>query len=260
VGLPPIGSFSAEYSFVRRLSSGLPQDTNDNAADFIFVSPNGEAPNGVQSALGVPGPENLYGPIQRNTQIKATYIDVTCVGTSTDPTTACARVRSSTPVSGFSLGTLSIRRRWTNRTNTPVTSLRFRIVDLTTLGNGGVGDADLRVLSSSDVNVTGANGAVNLKSLTLEQNPPSQPSGGGVNTSLKAGSITLSTPLAPGASINLEFRLGVQTEGNYRFFVNVEAQIGAASPTTASGASGESKTAGGYPQQTTKSLPDSIKQ
>jgi hypothetical protein len=259
VGLPSIGSFSAEYSFIRRLNSGLPQDTNDNAADFIFVSPNGAAPNGVQSALGVPGPENLYSPIQRNTQIKATYIDATCVGTSTDATTACARVRSSTPVSGFSLGTLSIRRRWTNRTNTSVTSLRFRIVDLTTLGNGGVGDADLRVLSSSDVTVTGANGAVNLKSLTLEQNPPSQPSGGGVNTSLKAGSITLSTPLAPGASINLEFRLGVQTEGNYRFFVNVEAQTGAASA-TATGASSESKTIGGYPQQTTKSLPDSIKQ
>jgi hypothetical protein len=259
-GLAPVGAFSAEHSFLRRLSSGLPQDTGDNAADFIFVSPNGDAPNGVQAALGVPGTENLYSPVQRNSQVKATYVDPTCIGTSTDATTACARVRVSTPVSGGTLGTLSIRRRWTNRTNTSVTSLRFRIVDITTLGNRGAADADLRVLSSADVTVTGANGAVSLKALTLEQNPPTQPSGGGVNSSLKAGAITLSMPLSPGASVNLEFRLGVQVEGNYRFFVNVEAQTAAAPPPSTGGASTAPKANGGYPEKTTKSLPDSIKQ
>ncbi|MDT7541397.1 MAG: hypothetical protein QOE33_1301 [Acidobacteriota bacterium] len=258
-GLAPVGAFNGEHSFVRRLNSGIPQDTNDNAADFVFVSTGAEAPNGVQAALGAPGPEDLYSPVQRNTQIKVSYIDVTCVGypaPSNDPTTACARVR----VGSGNSGTLSIRRRWTNRTNTSINSLRFRVVDMTTYGNRGAADADLRVLSSSDTTVTGANGPVTLKSLTLEQSPPSQPGGGGVNSSLRAGAITLSAPLSPGASINLEFRLAVQLEGNYRFFVNVEAQTGPAPPPVNGSASGASKTTGGYPQQSTKSLPGSIKQ
>jgi hypothetical protein len=57
---------------------------------------------------------------------------------------------------------------------------------------------------------------------TLEQ-PPTQPSGGGLNSTLSAGTITLGTPLAPGQSINLQFLLGVQHSGNFKFFFNVEA-------------------------------------
>lgn len=268
-GLAPIGAYSAEHSFVRRLNSGVPQNTGDNAADFIFVSPNGDAPNGVQAALGVPGPENLYGPVQRNSQIKATYIDPNCTGTSTDPASACARVRVSTAVANGALGTLSIRRHWTNRTSTPVTSLRFRIVDISTLGNRGASDADLRVLSSSDTTVTPSGGGVpvTLKGLTLENglpsqstNPgPSQPSGGGVNSSLRAGIITLQSPLAPGSSVNLQFLLGVQIEGNYRFFVNVEAQTAASTPASSGGSAyAPAKSTGGYPTPNTKSLPSSI--
>jgi hypothetical protein len=268
-GLAPIGAFSAEHSFLRRLNSGLPQNTNDNAADFVLVSPGGETPNGVQAALGVPGPEDLYSPLQRNSQVKATFIDPTCVGTSTDATTACARVRVSTPVTNGALGTLSIRRRWTNRTNSSVTSLRFRIVDITTLGNRGASDADLRVLSSSDTTITPSGGSpVTLRGLTLDSTPPSralpngllwQPNGGGVNSSLRAGVVTLSSPLSPGASVNLEFLLGVQTDGNYRFFVNVEAQTVAA-PLAFGGGNSPSapKSTGGYPEQTNKSLPSSV--
>ncbi|MDT7604795.1 MAG: hypothetical protein QOF61_2792 [Acidobacteriota bacterium] len=259
-GLTPIGANNGEYAFVRRLNSGLPQDTNDNASDFVFVSTSGATFGGVQSALGAPGPENLYDPIQSNSQIKVSYIDPGCVGTSTDPTTACARVRDSTPVANGVAGTLSIRRKWTNRTNTPVTRLRFRILDLPTLGNRAPTDADLRVLSSSDVVVNGANGAVNLKGLTLEQTPPTQTGGGGLNSSLRAGSITLAAPLAAGASINLEFRLGVQIDGNYRFFVNVEAQVGSAPPSASPGASANSLKTGGYVQQQPKTLPNSLKQ
>jgi hypothetical protein len=51
----------------------------------------------------------------------------------------------------------------------------------------------------------------------------SQPSGGGLNSSLAAGTITVATPLANGASINVEFKLGVQQAGSFRFFVNIEA-------------------------------------
>ncbi len=35
--------------------------------------------------------------------------------------------------------------------------------------------------------------------------------------------VTVGTPIANGASINVQFVLGVQQSGNYRFFINVEA-------------------------------------
>jgi hypothetical protein len=40
---------------------------------------------------------------------------------------------------------------------------------------------------------------------------------------MSAGTITLATPLAPGASINLQFQLGVQQTGSFKFFFNIEA-------------------------------------
>ncbi len=40
---------------------------------------------------------------------------------------------------------------------------------------------------------------------------------------MSAGTITLATPLAPGASINLQFLLGVQQTGSFKFFFNIEA-------------------------------------
>jgi hypothetical protein len=238
----------------------LPQDTNDNAADFVLVSTGAtQTPTGFQSALGAPAPENLYSPAVRNSQIKATYVDPGCVGTSTDPTTACARVRVTTPVAGGAAGTLSIRRRWTNRTSTPVTALRFRIVDITTLGNRQPGEADLRALSSSNVTVTNAFGVgVPLKGLTLEDAPPAQGSGGGVNSSLRVGSITLGTPLVPGASVDVEFRLGVQVDGTFRLFVNVEAMTATPPPPSATSTANSPKV-GAFIQQIPKSLPGSNK-
>jgi hypothetical protein len=44
-----------------------------------------------------------------------------------------------------------------------------------------------------------------------------------MNSSLAVGVITVAQPLAPGANVNVEFRLGVQTGGTFRFFVNIEA-------------------------------------
>jgi hypothetical protein len=259
-GLAPVGAYSGEHSFVRKMTSGVPQDTDDNAQDFVLVSTSlAQTPTGVQPIAGAPGPENLYSPVMRNSQLKASYIDFGCVGVGTDPTTACARVRVTTPIAGAPVGTLSIRRRWTNHTSTPVTSLRFRIVDMTTLGNRGAGDADLRLLSSSDVTLTGSNGLpVNLKALTLEQSPPAQTSGGGINSSMRVGSITLDAPLAPNAGVNLEFRLGVQVDGNYRFIVNIEAQTSTPPPPTATSTPNAPKI-GGYLQQYPKTLPNSVK-
>jgi hypothetical protein len=63
---------------------------------------------------------------------------------------------------------------------------------------------------------------VNVQGTTLEQ-PPAQPNGGAFNSTISAGTVTLGTPLAPGASINVRFLLGVKQTGSFRFFINVEA-------------------------------------
>jgi len=63
---------------------------------------------------------------------------------------------------------------------------------------------------------------VTVKGTTLEQ-PPSQPNGGGYNSTYADGTITLGTPLAPGASSMVQFMLGIQTTGTFRFLIIVEA-------------------------------------
>jgi len=56
----------------------------------------------------------------------------------------------------------------------------------------------------------------------LEQ-PPSQSNGGAFNGGLNFGVVSLASPLAAGASIAVEFRLGIQQTGSFRFYVNIEA-------------------------------------
>ena len=40
---------------------------------------------------------------------------------------------------------------------------------------------------------------------------------------MSAGTVTLGTPLANGASINLQFLLGIQQTGNFKFYIIIEA-------------------------------------
>jgi hypothetical protein len=224
-GLAPIGTPNAEYSHVRNLTSGFPQDTNQNSADFVLVHTTGAVLNGVQSVLGAPGPENRLSPIQRNAAIKASLIDPGCTGGGS-ATSACARVRTAAGANpqNAAFGTLLIRRKFRNTSSEAVRQLRFRAVNITTLGSRAAGEADLRLLSSSDVEATDSNGnPIFIEGVTLEENPPAQPNGGGLNSTVRLGRITMGTPLAPGAAVNLQFRLGVMTDGNFRFLVNVEA-------------------------------------
>ncbi|MFL6211217.1 MAG: carboxypeptidase regulatory-like domain-containing protein [Pyrinomonadaceae bacterium] len=226
-GLPSPGANPGNFSFVRKLTTGPARDTNDNAQDFVFVSTTGGSFGGVQSILGAPGPENSASPIQRNATIKGRVLDPQAATTASPN-----RVRDFTPVANGPQGTLNFRRRFTNVTGVPITRLRFRVVDITTLNtpNPGGAQADLRVINSADIVVATSGGNVTVRGLTLEQAPDglggfalAQPSGGGLNSSLNAGTITVATPLANGASINVEFKLGVQQAGSFRFFVNIEA-------------------------------------
>ena len=210
-------------------SGGLPKDSDNNGDDFVFVNTDGTSTGGPVSRLGAPGPENLASPINRNALMPVVAVDAT-IGTSAPPN----RVRDLTPdpANNSTFGTLDIRRRIVNQTGSPVTRLRFRIIDITTIFALST-FADLRARTSSPVVVSGVNDAgtcspspapcsITIQGTTLEQ-PPPQPNGGAYNSTYSAGTITLATPLAPGASINVRFLLGVQQTGNFRFFLNVEA-------------------------------------
>jgi len=232
-GLTPAGGITTngEYSFVRKMtraSGGLPQDINDNQNDFAFVSITGGVFNTLQSTLGAPGPENSTSPIQRNAGIPLSLLDP-AVASSSAPN----RARDLTPDPGNNspFGTMTIRRTVTNNTAVPITRLRFRIVDITTFAGvppGGV--ADLRVRTSPGptvIAITGSNPACPANSCAVQalilETPPTQAAGGGLNSSVAAGTVSVGTPIVPGGQLNVQFLLGIQQTGSFRFLVNVEA-------------------------------------
>ena len=241
-GYPALTPFSIDYSFYRDNcgKSGsittfgvcpisTPKDTNNNAADFIFVDTNGTSA-GAGQRLGAPGPENLSSPIQRNASFADTFLDI-CVGGASPPN----RVRdfTSDPANTSIFGTLDIRRTVTNNTGANVTRLRFRIIDLTTFPAPS-GIADLRLRTSTAVVVTvdrppcgSGTSNVTVQGTTLEVRAPAptpqQPNGGGFNSSMSAGTVTLATPLANGASLDVRFLVGIQQTGSFKFYYNIEA-------------------------------------
>jgi hypothetical protein len=245
-GYPALTPFSIDYAFYRDNcgksgsitvlgpcpAGGLPVDTDNNATNFVFVDTNGTSA-GAGQRLGSPGPENLASAIQRNSVIAGNLLDAT-VTAATPPN----RVRdfTSDPGNNSTFGTLSFRRRFVNNTGGAITRLRYRIIDQTTFPAPS-GFADLRTRSSVAVVVAGINDAatcaatgapatppctVTVQGTTLEQ-PPNQPNGGAFNGSWSAGTVTLGTPLANGASINLQFLFGIQQTGTFKFFMNIEA-------------------------------------
>jgi hypothetical protein len=244
-GYPALTPFSIDYAFVRdecgkggsittmgACSISTPKDTDNNATDFYFVDTNGTSA-GAGQRLGAPGPQNLASALQRNSTFTANSLDAN-VSTSSPPN----RVRdfTSDPANNSTFGTLSIRRRFVNNTGGNVTRLRFRIIDVSTFPAPS-GIADMRPRTSGAVVVAGitdagtcaATGApatppcsATVQGTTLEQ-PPSQPNGSGFNGSMSAGTVTLGTPLANGASINLQFLLGLQQTGNFKIYLNIEA-------------------------------------
>jgi hypothetical protein len=236
-GYPALTPFSIDYSFYRDncgksgsiTTFGMclistPKDTNNNAADFIFVDTNGTSA-GAGQRLGAPGPENLSSPIQRNASFAVNLLDP-CVAAASPPN----RVRdfTSDPANNSTFGTLDIRRTVVNNTGGNVTRLRWRVIDITTFPAPS-GIADLRPRTSTAVVVTvdrapcgSGTSNVTVQGTTLEQ-PPSQPNGGGFNSSMSSGTVTLATPLANGASLDVRFLLGIQQTGSFKFYINVEA-------------------------------------
>ena len=236
------GNPGVNYSIFRNAQSGVPVDTANNETDFQTADINGtnlcsSTINFRCQRLGAPGPESLSSPTQRNATIKASLVDTQCAGITVNPTlpSACRFERRSNAGSGFgssptSTGTLSIRRRFTNTTGAPVTRLRFRMVDITTFP-APLGTADLRAITSAQVTATcqseggtphlcSNNGGAQttIEGTTRETDARGQSNGGAFNSTL-----SLATPLAAGASVNVQFLLGVEQNGSFRFFINVEA-------------------------------------
>jgi hypothetical protein len=254
-GYPALTPFSIDYSFYRdncgKLGSittfglcptdGALVDTDNNAANFVFVDTNGTSA-GAGQRLGAPGPQNLSSPIQNNAAIAHALLDP-CVGPASPPN----RVRdfTSDPANNSTFGTLDIRRTYTNNTGVSVGRLRFRVADLTTFPAPS-GIADLRPRTSTAVVVTvdrapcGAGTSnVTVEGTTLEQ-PPSQPNGGGFNSSMSVGTVTLATPLAAGASVDVRFLLGIQQTGSFKIYLDAEtSETPIAPPVATGGGAGE---------------------
>jgi hypothetical protein len=127
----------------------------------------------------------------------------------------------SDPANNSTFGTIDIRRKLTNSTGVPIHRLRVRIIDLTTFPSPS-GTADLRARTSPAVVVSLSGGGTTTVQGTTIETPPQQANGGGINSSMSAETITLLTPLANGASINLRFRFGVQQEGKYKYCAVIE--------------------------------------
>jgi hypothetical protein len=187
-----------------------------------------------QHRLGAPGPENIASA-RVNDSIGAFLLDATKTSSQVPnrvrkvcgPAEECDPNRSQ-------FGTMSIRKRFTNNTGTTVTQLRVRIVELTTTPRPDTATADIRPITSVDVVAAGvldaatclANGTpatapcdVTVKGTTVES--PAQPLGGGYNTTMVVALPVGGLP--DGSSVSLQFLLGIQQTGNFRFLVNVEA-------------------------------------
>lgn len=238
-GVPPLTPVSIDSSWVRDIcgrggavnvvgacplsASGLPIDTDNNAADFYFVDTNGTSSGGGQR-LGAAGPQNLGSPVFGFKPIADAALD-TCSFDTAAPNVV--RDSTSDPVNNSTFGTIDIRRTFTNNTGVPITRLRFRVIDLDTFPAPS-GFSDLRPRTSSSIVVAvdrppcGAGASnVTVQGTTLEQ-PPNQPNGGGFNSSLSVDTVTPAAPLANGASIDVRFLMGIQQTGTYRLGVIVE--------------------------------------
>ena len=244
--LPPIAANATiEHSYFRKMCDwiqgqgctvpGIPKDTNINADDFWLAD---TAASSITGRLGAPGPENLASPIRRDNAnnpgsggIDVFLLDST-VGSATNPN----RARNSGDPAG-TFGSMTLRYRVTNNTGGQVTRLRYRVVDISTAIQPAGPVADLRALTSSveiglgpvnDAVTCTAAGAgappctVTVTATTLET-PPNQAIGGGYNSTLSSGTITTGSPLPNDQSILINFKLGVQKTGTFRFYIIVEA-------------------------------------
>ena len=219
-----------QYAYVRKRTMatiGLPQDTNNNANDFVLVSVTGGLHPGITNppVLGAPGPQGLSSPISlTNTQL---------TGALTDPTKSKEEDPNRVRVGTGNSGTLSLRRSFTdNSTFDGFFYIAFRVIETSTLNspnNLGSPQADLRLISSSGTSavVPSRGGPITIFGTVLEYDDlcvcaePQQPNGGGLNSTVYVdpGEGSEGFP----STFDAQFLFNVNKAGAYRFFVYAEA-------------------------------------
>jgi len=233
-----------QYSYFRKICdwiqgsgctvpNGTPKDTNNNSADFWLADADASL---ATQRLGAPGPENLLSPIKRDAPGGNPGINVFLLDGTVGSASGANRERNGSDPAG-TFGSMTLRFRVFNNTGGNVTRLRYRVIDTSTAVQSGGSTADLRALTGTtepsvgpvgdSVTCTAAGAGsppctVTVNATTLEQ-PPTQPSGGGYNSTLSSGTISTGTPLPNGQSILINFKLGVEKTGLFRFYIIVEA-------------------------------------
>ena len=237
-GYPALTPFSIDYAFHRDACgkqgnipnigacpyAGFVRDSGNNATDFVFVDTNGTSA-GAGQRLGAPGPENLAAPGRYGLPVTPALLDG-CVRNNVAPNQV--RDFTSDPANNSTFGTLDVRRTITNNTSSTITRLRYRVAEISTFPAPS-GVSDLRPRSAPTTVVTvdrppcgSGTSNVTVVGTTLEQ-PPSQPNGGGFNTTL---SVPLGAGLAPGASIDVRFLFGIQQTGLIKMLLVPETSVG----------------------------------
>jgi hypothetical protein len=214
-GLAPLAGTPTEanFSWVRRQTGFVAQNSSNNSNDFVLVSTSGAiAGTTTSTTLGTPGPESSYTPV-RGTNTGLTGIVVSPFDVGADATAAPNQVRVGSR--------LYLRRTIQNGTGAALSTLRFRLVDIATLGSRIGGEAELRVVSSATEAVSRLDGTpVQVRGTTLVT-PPDQLVGGGWNSALDVALPNGS--FGPGSTIVVQFAFDVISEGDYR--VNTDVPI-----------------------------------
>ncbi|WP_328347825.1 fibronectin type III domain-containing protein [Micromonospora sp. NBC_00421] len=231
-GSPPF----VPHAWNRLGVAGVPQDTNDNVADFRLVATVFGPINGVPSALGTPSPQNSLGTYQQNAAVQSTLLDPV-VAQGSPPN----RVRvDGTP------GSLIIRRTLTNRSSAPITQARIRITSLSQENGAPLPGASSPAVHSHMrvVNPVNATSSITIstgqtllvRNLSMDA-PATSPPGGGLGTTL---TIPLDLGgLRPGGEVHIALSFAVDTPGTFWIAYDVDALGGGAVPTVA----GSGKTA-----------------
>jgi uncharacterized protein len=226
-GFPPGGAETAggpRHTFFRDYRpTGRPKDTGNNVADFLSADTAAAAGLGLGQKLGAPGPENSTSPVERSSDFFVAMLNPAVSSTAAPNRVRklCGAAEECVP-NRSQFGTMSIRRTVRNNTGAAVARLRFRVVEVSAFPRPNAATADIRAIDSGDIRVLVNGQPLEVRGTTVEQ-PPGQPLGGGWNTSLNVGFVNLDRPLADGGSVSVQFLLGVQQTGNFKFFLNIEA-------------------------------------
>ncbi len=211
-GLVTPSQTGAQLAYQRRMSAGVPvTDKTDNAADFVLVATDANTTDhGAGAVLGAPAPQNLTWRIDANDVAQSYLLNPSEPASGADNRTYNA-----------STGTLTVRRTITNTSNTQtITALWVRYTSITTYGDTTANQALLTAQTATGGETVDGK---YITGTTVDQ-PPNQPNGGGLGTSLLID--VGDGGLAPGQSINVDLQFHVARGGSFSFGYNAEIYTG----------------------------------